>query len=398
MKKLLFIFFISTGLFISCVEKPEENPDALPPPGNLTAEFDEQTFESVTTAVEVSATGMSLKAVSEDGSYFKISLPQDPIIGTYNFEALEGNVAGFSLEYNEGIGTDSYVAPLSGPSAPAEVVILAIDRANKRISGTFRFVGTRYKDITPAVLEEKMITNGVFLNLPYTLVDKLTVFEEDILPTKVVESFPLNDSADQTTVYTFNRNKKIVKEVFTDSLGVVETSDYTYTVNLITKIEKKNSSNLLLERQIFVYNATNKLITFISSDFIASVGYKESYEHNDDGTISVSRFTVNSSGIESPDGTSEIYFSNGEVTQIDFFDGGGPSKSYTYDSSNYVLKNVVGLDKISFVGGQARGINNNIRTVTIGDVPTNNFELLYTERNFPSKATDIGIEINFFYE
>ena len=86
------------------------------------------------------------------------------------------------------------------------------------------------------------------------------------------------------------------------------------------------------------------------------------------------------------------------MTQIDFFDGGGPSQSYTYDSSNYLLKNVVGLDKISFVGGKARGINNNILTVTIGDVPENNFDLLYTEKNFPLKATDTDIEINYFYE
>jgi hypothetical protein len=397
MKKLLFIFFVSIGLFISCVEKPEEDPDVLPPPGNVTAEFDDQTFESVTTEVEVSATGMSLKAVSEDGSYLEISLPGDPIIGTYNVETLGVNVPGFSLEYNEGSGTDSFVASLSVASDLSEVVILGIDRANKRISGTFRFTGTRYTDTTPAVLEEKVITNGVFLNLPYTVVDELTVDEEDILPTKIVESYPGTDSADQSTVYTFDRNKKIVKEVVTDSVGVVETTEYTYTINLITKIEKKNSSNDVLVREIFVYNAINKLITFIASDLIGNVGYKESYVHNE-GTISVSRFTVNSSGQETPDGTSEIYFGNGEVTQIDFFDGGGPSKSYAYDSSNYVLKNVVGLDKISFVGGKARGINNNIRTLTVGDIPTNNFDLLYTEKNFPSKATDTGIEINYFYE
>lgn len=397
MKNLLLIFFVSIGLFTSCVEIPVEDPDPVPPPGNVTAEFDDQTFESVTSEVEVSSTGMSLKAVSEDGTYIEISLPGDPILGTYSVETLGANVPGFSLEYNEGIGTDSYVASLSGPSDLSEVVILGIDRVNNRISGTFRFIGTRYTDTTPAVLEEKVITNGVFLNLPYTLVDELTVDEEDILPTRVIESYPGTNSSDQSTVYTFDRRKKIVKEVITDSLGVIETKEYTYTINLITKIEKKNSSNVVLVREIYVYNAINKLVTYIASDLIGNVGYKESYVHNE-GTISVTRFTVNSSGQETPDGTSEIYFGNGEVTQIDFFDGGGPSQSYTYDSSNYLLKNVVGLDKISFVGGKARGINNNILTVTIGDVPENNFDLLYTEKNFPLKATDTDIEINYFYE
>ena len=395
MKKLLLIFFVSIGLFTSCVEKPEEDPDVLPPPGNVTAEFDDQTFESVTTLVEVSPTSMALTAISEDGSYFKVNLPENPIIGTYNLSTLGDSAAGFSLEYNEGIGTDSYVAPLAGSSGPAEVVILGIDQVNRRISGTFRFTGKRYRDTSPAVLEEKQITNGIFLNIPYTLVDELTIDEDDILPTKFVVSFPGTTIANESTVYTFN-NKKIVKAINTDSDGIVKTTEYSYNVNLITKIEVKSSSNVVLKREIFVYDASNKLLTYIISDIVNAVAVKENYVHNTDGSISVSRFIGNLSAQNTADGTSTIFFNNGEVTEIVFSDGS--AKTYTYDNSNYTLKNVIGYEKISFVGGEARGINNNVLSETIGGVPTYNFTLLYTENNFPLKATDTGIEINYFYE
>lgn len=168
MKKLLLIFFVSIGLFVSCVEKPEDDSDTFPFQVNVTAELDDQFFQSATTEVIVKSTSMALRAESADGSYFQINLPENPVIGTYNIETLGVNAAGFFLKYNEGIGTPSYVAPFAGSSDPAEVVILNIDRLNRKISGKFRFTGKRSIG-SPAVLEEKEITNGVFSNLSYTV-------------------------------------------------------------------------------------------------------------------------------------------------------------------------------------------------------------------------------------
>jgi len=168
MKKLLFVFFVSIGLFVSCVEKPEDDSDTFPFQGNVTAEFDDQFFQSSTTEVIITSTSMSLRADSTDGSYFEINLPENPIIGTYNVETLGVNAAGFFLKYNEGIGTPSYVAPFAGSSDPAEVVIVNVDRLNRKISGKFRFTGKRFIG-SPAVLEVKEITNGVFSNIPYTV-------------------------------------------------------------------------------------------------------------------------------------------------------------------------------------------------------------------------------------
>jgi hypothetical protein len=168
MKKLLLIFFVSAGLFVSCVEKPEDDSDTFPFQGNVTAQLDDQFFQSATTVVVVKSTSMSLRADSADGSYFEINLPENPTIGAYNIETLGGSPAGFFLKYNEGIGTPSYVAPFAGSSDPAEVVIVNIDRLNRKISGKFRFTGKRSIG-SPAVLEEKEITNGVFSNLSYTV-------------------------------------------------------------------------------------------------------------------------------------------------------------------------------------------------------------------------------------
>ena len=87
MKKLLFIFFISLSFLTSCVEAPVEDEDNTPDVVSLTADFDDETFESVTTVVVIDDVSMSLKATEEDGSYFRIKLPESPIVGTYDLEA-----------------------------------------------------------------------------------------------------------------------------------------------------------------------------------------------------------------------------------------------------------------------------------------------------------------------
>ena len=381
MKKLLFIFFIASGLFVSCVENPEENPTPLPPPGNLTATFDNQNFQSVTTATVIDAVSMSLKATDIDGSYFKITLPENPIIGTYSWDVFEAGVTGFSLEYNEGIGTDSYVAARDDAGAfanfpaytdTAQLVILEVNRVNKRVSGTFRFTGVRFTDDTQTAVETIEFTNGTFYNIPYTTTPVVTP-ENAVLVRKIVNSYPGAGIADQTAVYTYEGNK-IKKEVYTDSEGFVETTLYEYTGNLITKIESTDIDGLVF-RETFTYEA-NKLVAYVALDYWEETGVKETYEHNADGSITVSRFTGDLTSQLEADGTSTIQFTNGEVSSINF--STGAVKNYLYDNKKNPFKNVLGYDKIAFVDGEsAGGISRNITEESAGGpVPT--FTLTHT--------------------
>ncbi len=382
MKKLLFIFFIASGLFVSCVENPEENPVPLPPPGYLMASFEDQTFQSTTTVTVIDAVSMSLKASKEDGSYFKITLPENPLIGTYSWDVFEAGVTGFSLEYNEGIGTDSYLAARDDAGAfanfptytdTAQLVILEIDRVNKRVSGTFRFTGVRFTDDTQTAVETIEFTNGTFYNIPYTTTPVVTP-ENAVLVRRIVNSYPGAGIADQTAVYTYEGNK-ITKEVYTDSDGLVETTLYVYNVdNLITKIESTDIDGLVF-RETFAYEE-NKLVAYVAIDFWEETGVKETYEHNTGGSITVSRFTGDMTSQIEPDGTSTIQFTDGEVSSISF--STGVVKSYLYDNKKNPFKNVLGFDKIAFVDGESRGgISRNItQESTGGPLPT--FSLTHT--------------------
>jgi hypothetical protein len=375
MKKLLFIFFIASGLFVSCVENPEEIPIPLPPPGYLSATFDDQSFQSVTTATVIDAVSMSLKATDIDGSYFKITLPENPLIGTYSWDVFEAGVTGFSLEYNEGIGTDSYIAARDDFGAfanfpnytdTAQLVILEINRIDKRVSGTFRFTGVRFTDDTQTAVETIEFTNGTFYNIPYTTTPVVTP-ENAVLVRKIVNSYPGAGIADQTAVYTYEGNK-IKKEVYTDSEGFVETTLYEYTGNLITKIESTDIDGLVF-RETFAYE-NSKLVAYVAIDYWEETGVKETYEYNANGSITVSRFTGDLTSQLEADGTSTIQFTGGEVSSINF--STGTVKNYLYDNKKNPFKNVLGFDKIAFVDGESRGgISRNItQESTGGPLPT----------------------------
>ena len=148
-------------------------------------------------------------------------------------------------------------------------------------------------------------------------------------------------------------------------------------------------------REIFEYN-NNKLVSYTSFDIIGEIAIKENYVHNLDGSISVVRFTGDLTTQDIPDGTSTVRFNaDGEVSQIVF--SSGLTKNYTYDNKNYVFKNVIGFDKISFVDGEATGISRNITSEIEGGLPNYDFQFTYTTAGFPLKSTDIGVEVNFFY-
>jgi antitoxin component YwqK of YwqJK toxin-antitoxin module len=347
---------------------------------------------------------MSLKASQEDGSFFKITLPEAPLIGTYTWSVYEPSAPGFYLAYYENAVAIPYVAARDNAGEfanfptytdTAELVIYGIDRANKRISGSFKFTGVRFTDETETAVETKEFTFGNFQNLPYTSTAvEEPIDENSVLPSKMVESYPGQGIADKTSEFKFFGNK-ITKEIITPTDGRVETKRYTYnSENLISKVESETNGNVD-KRETFEYE-NGKLITYISEDILGGTAIKETYSHETGGSISVARFSGNLTTQDTPEGTSIISFNtDGEVSQIEF--SSGSIKTYTYDDENYVFKNVQGFDKISFVDGEATGISRNITTKTEGDLPFYDYQFTYTDANFPLKRTDIGVEVNYFY-
>jgi len=367
MKKLLFIFFISLGLCTSCVKKPVEDEDPLPPAGNLTADFDSQVFTSTTTDVVVNSVSMTLKASRADGSFFKITLPEEPILGTYTWSVYDAGSPGFYLAYYENADAVPYVgarddmfefADFPAYTDTAQLVIYGIDKANKRISGSFKFTGVRFTDDTHSAVETKVFTNGRFDNLPYA--DAAVVNPNaDLLVKKITET-AANGSV-STTEYFYSGNRL---NYSLDSDG--KRTNYLYSGDLLAEEDVLNGTTLI-EKTTYSYNASSKLDTYVNIDIVADTGTKITYTHNAGGTISYQEYSGNSSAQEVVGSTGTLSSTrhiensiNPDTLEPQIFTG-----EFTFDDKNNPFKNIIGHDKIYFADSDMPlNSNNNVLTHT----------------------------------
>ncbi|WP_289665359.1 hypothetical protein [Flavobacterium panacagri] len=165
---------------------------------------------------------------------------------------------------------------------------------------------------------------------------------------------------------------------------------YTYTGDLITKIEFKFPDGTIDQINTFSYNAEGKLTTFVRVEPNMDWGHKEVYTYNTDGTISVKSYSGDSKTQTAGGTTSTIKFVNGEVSEIVAITANQPDHKYTYDTKNNPTKNILGMDKIAFVDGEGNGVKFNILTDTAdGDLWTNS-TFTYNDQGYPTKEVDTG--------
>lgn len=394
MKNIFLLLFVSIGLLTSCVENPEEDPEPLPPAGNVTANIDDLVFSSTSSQVVINNISMSLKATQADGSYFKITLPESPIIGTYTWSVFDPIDEGFLLAYYENDGAVPYIAQRDNigdfaafPSYidTAELTIYSIDRVNKRVSGSFRFTGVRFTDDTQTAIETRLFENGQFLNLPYTTV-------------AVVD--PIN-----TTV----RIKKITD---TDADGIVTTTEYFYTGNKISYVtdsdgfrvnffydgdliarEESYEGTELVEKVFYTYDSSSNLVTYVTIDLVEDSGKRITYIHNTNGTISFQEYGGDSNAQDEIGNSGTIsntrYIENSInpiTSEPQVF-----TNTFTYDTKNNPFKNIVGYSKIYFAESyEALNFNNNLLSHSEqidSDAPYDIETLIYTYNagNYPTK-------------
>ena len=198
--------------------------------------------------------------------------------------------------------------------------------------------------------------------------------------------------------YTYNGNKLV--EIFKD--GDDDYADvYTYTGDLITKIEKfavydagtPSEDRQLLSTDQFAYNANNQLVQFktTSQDFDGE--RVTTYTYNSNSTVSFAQ-NANVPGEPSESlKTGTITMENGEIIKLQVvkeFDS--YTDNYTYDTKNSIFKNVTGYDKIilthiigqqssfTFVNSIVGGISHNFLN-HLGD-----YQYTYNSDNYPLTA------------
>lgn len=213
---------------------------------------------------------------------------------------------------------------------------------------------------------------------------------DDVLVSKTVETYALDGSV-VTSNYTY-AGKKIVQE--TDSDGVV--TKFTYTGNLITKIEYFDDSDALEQTEIFAYNSSNQLTSYTRLEHFDDNGDRETYVYNANGTVTCTSYDGDLLSQDNFYGTSIIYFTNNEVSMIEEYsdiDILTGTRLYTYDTKNSPFKNIIGFDKIQFIENEAVGIHHNIVTdnyTDFGVLTTYTTTYTYNDNNFPLTAVESG--------
>jgi len=213
---------------------------------------------------------------------------------------------------------------------------------------------------------------------------------DDVLVSKTIETYALDGSV-VTSDYTYS-GKKLVQE--TDDDGVI--TKFTYTGDLITKVEYFDDLGVLVEKETFSYDSSSKLISYVRLELFNNDGIKDTFVYNSNGTVTGSRFSGDLSIQDDFYGTSIIYFTNNEVSKIEEYSDVGDlyaTRLYTYDTKVNPFKNIIGFDKIQFVDNEALGINHNIVTddYTDSGLPTPyTTTYTYNANNFPLTAVESG--------
>jgi hypothetical protein len=163
-------------------------------------------------------------------------------------------------------------------------------------------------------------------------------------------------------------------------------SVYSYTGNLIAKMEQYSPSNVLGGHTDFTY-ANGKLSQIkIYKSTILSVSY--SFVYNIDETTDVTTKTYDSSGLLIGSDTEKNYYdSAGNVVRVV---SGNLSWIYTYDTKNNPLKNVVGCGSLVFQNWYP-SIKNNMLTRTDYNGATKTYSISYTyqynDQGYPITAS-----------
>jgi hypothetical protein len=206
-----------------------------------------------------------------------------------------------------------------------------------------------------------------------------------VLPTQVIETINYGGNIETSTINFIYNGSKIVRA----ELGS-DVADYTYTDNLITKLEYKRN-NEVITRHEYIYDNNERLInikSFEFDDISGDFGSNADYVYNSNGSVS---FTVYSGNlpdlIQSSSGTITL---NAEGLVASVVSSTGYSYAYTYDTKNNPFKNIMGGNKLLFFNDEATNNSNRnylSEVVSYGNsINTATYNHTYNSNDFPSQT------------
>ncbi|RZJ49453.1 MAG: hypothetical protein EOO44_18240 [Flavobacterium sp.] len=185
-----------------------------------------------------------------------------------------------------------------------------------------------------------------------------------------------------TSIYSYNGNK-IVSIV--DDSGE-SNAYYTYTGDLITKLEYKLPDGTIEQVNTYAYDSKGRLVDFVRIDPVYDLGNREVYTYSADGSINYTEYIGDATTQDQENSTGTVKFSNGEV--IEMTNTVNDDHSYTYDTKNNPLKNVLGWEKICFTDSEANDVLHNMLTDKTGDEVWYSYTYTYNDAGFPTKSVE----------
>lgn len=234
-----------------------------------------------------------------------------------------------------------------------------------------------------------------------------TVVNQDTILLKKYITTIANGNVSTHTI-TYNGNK--IVDLTQQETG--NKSVYTYTGNLITKVNSYNNIGSLTWSTNYFYNRGNLIKIEKVSSLAPTIIGRATYTHSSVSTIDVVYSDVNSITNEETIRTwsSKYYFSNGNLIKKEIIDINNgnyyiATNTYLFDSKNNPFKNVLGFNKI-----QEDDFNVSTNNL-IGGVLSNNQagstirknSYLYNADDFPVERKvysdeNLLLTTRFFYE
>ena len=191
--------------------------------------------------------------------------------------------------------------------------------------------------------------------------DSSTEESETLLPKKILET-TVEDGKSGSLTYTITYDGNKLKDI---ALSDASRSVYTYTGDLITKIESYKSS-VLQSTEVYAYEGGKLVSRIVTREANKTIKEKLTFVYNTNGTItSKSSDIINN--VEIPYDTTTTYvFSNGNLVSTEYVNGLKEKITSTFDDKKSPFSNITGVkllldldDNFDFSSG------NNILTNTI---------------------------------
>lgn len=226
------------------------------------------------------------------------------------------------------------------------------------------------------------------------------------LPTKMIEDYIWQGNiVDKVTRnFVYNGNKLVEMTYEGDHAPYKEV--FTYTGDLITKIEYFENDDLYQVEE-FQYDGQGRLTLSqkFEGEALDVLNEQNTYIYNADGTFIRNRTN------DFVDSTDKFYIVNGEISKIESIQNGevyAPSTQLiTYDAKNNPFKNIVGFAKIYGLSDELamQGFQSNIvmkdRPEGVFDIH-NVYEYVYNANNYPTTMVrnpndEEVLNVQYFY-